>query len=419
MSTRPDAELTPFHTTLRVELGAAIERTLVDEARRNELRLGWVRLVALAFATALDSWFYLDPRSTIGADWFSPVAVLVAGGWLVSAAVFSVALHRGWYRHWIPYSMPVADGAMILSLFLITYFQSQHYATPGAAKLVTVTASVCTLLAVTGALRLKASAAASTALAATAVFAVVSVVVGYRFAEAAFVCAMILSAGALGVWIAQLVRRAVESEARSVILRRLLPADLVDAGHDAAFAMVTEPRACEASVLVSDIRGFTRYADGRPPAEVLAFLNRVQGAFADIVRQQGGVVDKFLGDGMLAVFGAFQSQSDHAVRALHAAAAMLRAADGFDVRIGVGVHTGMVIVGTLGSGERLELTVIGDTVNAASRLEGIAKEQGVRLVVSADSIRSAGNSAMEFALRPAGEIVLRGRQQSLGIFVGD
>jgi adenylate cyclase len=221
-------------------------------------------------------------------------------------------------------------------------------------------------------------------------------------------------------WSAAHVRSVALAEASRLTLRRFLPAELVDASPKRALELVSTPKTVNATVLVSDLRGFTAMSETLPPARVLEGLNEVQGAFAAAVRARGGVVDKFMGDGMLAVFGAFQPMPDHCARALGAALDMRRALSAVnaaraargepELGMGIGVHAGPLIAGCLGSGARLEMTVIGDTVNIASRLEAHTKEKGVDVLVSEDAALSSG-----VPTEPLGEVALRGRRQPLRV----
>ena len=139
---------------------------------------------------------------------------------------------------------------------------------------------------------------------------------------------------------------------------------------------------------------------------VLDLLNEVQGAFARIVRRHGGIVDKFMGDGMLAVFLSVDldksvdqgvAGTDHASRAIQTARAMQEQLKSMNetwveeglkaIRVGVGIHSGNVVTGCLGSGARLEFTVIGDTVNTASRLESLTKEKKMDLLILQDILQ--------------------------------
>ena len=208
---------------------------------------------------------------------------------------------------------------------------------------------------------------------------------------------LLIAVGVLAVWMTGIVARAVKSEVGRAMLTRFLPRRVIDDAHTDPMSLVTQPRSVDATVLVTDLRGFTAFSEHLSPAEVLEFLNEVQGALARVVRTYGGTVDKFMGDGMLAVFGVPEELDDHAVRSVCAANEMLRVIDGINrtrddalpVRIGIGVHSGPVVAGCLGSGLRLEFTIIGDTVNTASRLEALTKEKGVTTLISNDTITLA------------------------------
>jgi adenylate cyclase len=173
------------------------------------------------------------------------------------------------------------------------------------------------------------------------------------------------------------------------------------------------------AVLMCDLRGFTTFSEDRSPEAVVDALNRWFGHAVPVVHAHGGVVDKFIGDGMLAVFGldAPEGSADRAVaagRALIRAARELAAETGLPLRVGVGVHVGPVVAGTIGSADRLEFTVIGDTVNTAARLESLTKEVGADLLISEATrleLTDAGG-----ALQSVGDRALRGRSQALGVF---
>ena len=140
----------------------------------------------------------------------------------------------------------------------------------------------------------------------------------------------------------------------------------------------------EISVLISDIRSFTTLSEGLPPEDLVAFLNEYFSRMTACVLLNKGRVDKYMGDAILASFGAPIPHPDHAERAVRAALMMREALEEFDkeleaqgrkpIRIGIGVNTGTVIVGNIGSEERLEYTIIGDVVNATQRTEDLTKE---------------------------------------------
>jgi len=154
------------------------------------------------------------------------------------------------------------------------------------------------------------------------------------------------------------------------------------------------------TLLFCDIRGFTTLSERVPPAELGPLLNRYLTEMSRVVLEQGGTLDKYIGDAVVALFGAPVSQEDHARRALAAARGMerrlveLRAAfagTAFqDLEIGVGVHTGAVLVGNFGSDLHFNYTAMGDAMNLASRLEGLTKSYRCRILVSRDTLEEAG-----------------------------
>lgn len=158
-------------------------------------------------------------------------------------------------------------------------------------------------------------------------------------------------------------------------------------------------RRVHATVLFSDLEGFTSYSESRQPEEVVAALNAYFTRMRPIVHAHGGSVDKFIGDSVMAFFGAPFVRPDHAARALRCALAMqdecarFRRETGIPFWMRIGVHTGDLIVGSVGSDDQLNYTVIGDAVNLASRLEATNKTFGSRIICSADTHREAPDVA--------------------------
>ena len=170
-----------------------------------------------------------------------------------------------------------------------------------------------------------------------------------------------------------------------------VPPELVDemARNPESYSM--EGRNEELTVLFADIRNFTSLSEGMDPRELTRLMNEYLGAMTDVIRERRGTLDKYIGDAIMAFWGAPISDPEHARHAVLTALAMQRAlaglADRFrargwpELRIGVGVNTGLMTVGDMGSRVRKAYTVMGDAVNLASRLEGITKEYGVGIAV--------------------------------------
>jgi len=177
----------------------------------------------------------------------------------------------------------------------------------------------------------------------------------------------------------------------------------------------------EVSILFCDVVDFTSFAAKAEAREVVACLNELFEIVVPVISRFGGHVDKFEGDGLLAVFGAPERMPDHADRALRAALEMTRRINGdagitgngagsstgeVDFRIGVGVNTGAVVAGAIGGGGRLNFSVIGDPVNVASRVEAVTRETDDDVLIT---------EATRLALRNDVELVERGRFELKGI----
>ncbi len=179
----------------------------------------------------------------------------------------------------------------------------------------------------------------------------------------------------------------------------------------------------EITVLFSDIRGFTSLSERRKPEEIVALLNRYFEMQVEVIFRHQGTLDKFIGDAIMAFWGAPLAQPDHAVLAVRAALGMGRALEQFAAEIaqedpnvnfdiGIGVHTGEAVVGFLGTRRRLDYTVIGDTVNLGSRIEGCTK--GVARILVSQSTRERCGDAFDFIDR--GEFEVKGREQAVRLF---
>ncbi|WP_395825730.1 adenylate/guanylate cyclase domain-containing protein [Archangium minus] len=240
--------------------------------------------------------------------------------------------------------------------------------------------------------------------------------------------AILLLSGFIAASSGARARQNLDTFARLRLLRRYLPKVAVERVlEDPRAGMALGGRSVTVTLLATDLRGFTSMSEKLSPEEVVRQLNAYHATLLEQVERHGGTLDKFIGDGALVVFG-FGAQdtpdADHgAAAALACARDMLeglerlngeRAQAGLPpLRMGMGVHTGPVVAGNIGvPGVRLEFTVIGDAVNTAARLEGLTKEAGVPVLISAETVaRLLGP-----VLRELPAMRVRGKDEAVRVF---
>lgn len=201
-----------------------------------------------------------------------------------------------------------------------------------------------------------------------------------------------------------------------------VPPELVDemSNNPQDYSQEAEDR--EMTVLFSDVRGFTTLSEGLPPAELSEMMNEFLTSLTRIIHEHRGTIDKYMGDAVMAFWGAPVEDEDHALHALQAAMAMIRKMydlhDEFEsrgwprLRIGVGLNTGVMSVGNMGSRFRTAYTAIGDEVNLGSRLEGLTKEYGVDLIVG----ESTKRSVPEYTFRRLDIVRVKGKDRPVVIY---
>jgi adenylate cyclase len=215
---------------------------------------------------------------------------------------------------------------------------------------------------------------------------------------------------------------AERDQVRDLLDKNVSPAVASQLMRDGA-ALGGEER--EVTILFADLRGFTPLSEKLSPREMVELLNRYLDHMSTEIEHHGGVIDKFIGDAIMAVFGAPISQPDDADRALQAALAMEKALTSLNrelvaegsppLAIGIGINTARVIAGNIGSHRRLNYSVIGDGVNVAARLETLTRnpEYHTTILASAATINSA---RQDYGARPLGAVAVKGRRETVTIF---
>jgi adenylate cyclase len=230
-----------------------------------------------------------------------------------------------------------------------------------------------------------------------------------------------------GVFLSQVVVRyfTEEREKRQIrgMFQKYVSPDIVDQliEDPAKLRLGGEKR--ELSVLFSDIRGFTSISERLAPEEILSLLNHYLSAMTAVVLRNGGMLDKYVGDAIMAVFGAPLELENHALLACKTALEMMEELrslqQGWEneskpiLDIGIGINTGEMVMGNVGSPKRMDYTVIGDNVNLASRLEGVNKELGTHIIISGSTYERVKR---DVTVRGLGEIKVKGKETQVPIY---
>jgi adenylate cyclase len=356
--------------------------------------------------------------------WF-PTAFLT--GCFAYALVFWSIVRRSQVPVWLPFASLVFDLAATSANFLVSRLfgtaatLADH---PVYASYILAPVLMCWMLV--NSLRYSRASSALGAIVAPAVFLMTMRIIAGYFPAQIVVAALLALAGLVSVAAASQARQNLDRFARLQLLRRYLPPAAVERvmRDDPDAALALGGRLVTVTLLAADLRGFTAMSEKLAPKEVMAQLNAYHGAMIGVIERNGGAIDKFIGDGTLVVFGLDGSAETAARAAVRCAAEMLDALEDHNgaraglgqppLRMGIGVHTGPVIAGNLGvPGWRLEFTVIGDAVNTFSRLEGLTKERGVPVLVSAETVALLEDAG---GLRSLPAATMRGKEHELGIY---
>jgi adenylate cyclase len=408
-----------------IDNGYAVDRVFAETERQTERLLAFLRLLVL-FVLAFVFWF-VD-------GWEQGQATMVPLAGLTATTLGGLAIAGSrLFRPWVPWVLATLDVVFLihcLAMFAIATGQ------PLQLALETPAASVIFVFLATAAIRHRPFLV----LYSGGLFVLGWVVVwmlappgGLPLTQTlttdlARLAVVGLVAFALFVAVnrarSTLVKSITEARLRANLSRYFSPQvvdRLAHAGHAArAF------RSQKAAILFADLRGFTALTEKMPPEDVAAFLNEYRRRIADPIISTRGMIDKFIGDGVMAVFGVPQPGPDDARDAMLAGVGAVSAIAGWSqertaqglppVRIGVGIHYGDVIAGALGDEHRLEYTVIGDAVNTAARIEEEAASLGAPLLISAEVVAAAPGMDGELQLTALAPCFLRGRSRAVQLY---
>ncbi len=240
-----------------------------------------------------------------------------------------------------------------------------------------------------------------------------------------FKCTLILAGGVIAAFVAQQLKRQLERALHAVEERdRAVSVFGQHVSPQVAELLLKQPidftgQERNVCVLFLDIRDFSRIASDRLPGEVMDYLNVLFGSIIPLISEHGGIVNKFLGDGFMAICGApidDASQCRHAVQAAQAILARVEELNRAErippTQLGIGLHLGVAITGNVGGGDRKEYTVIGDVVNLASRIEQATKQFHCQLIVS----EAVSHALTTFAGEDLGMVELKGQPRPVRLF---
>ncbi len=230
---------------------------------------------------------------------------------------------------------------------------------------------------------------------------------------------------ALGLFINSVGRKMMEEANAKQMLERYLPPQLVDELRRSKATLLPGGRRQFVTMLFADIRGFSRISESMSPEQVVEILNDYLSSMTDVIFRHEGTIDKFIGDAVMTTFGAPVQRDDDVVRAFRAARDMIFALDEFNHRhpelrsrleIGIGLHSGEVIAGNIGSAKRLDYTVIGDNVNLTSRIEGLTKHYGCRILATAAVVEGLRKCGVDPASREIDTVIVQGKTKPVVIY---
>ncbi len=413
-----------------------VDEILRDTIKRGERAFGWIRIWAAALSLA-QVWLLFGP-SWLARDRLMILSAILAGTILATVLVGAWLKVAGPTKALLISSLALDRLAIYTSLLCLMAWPAQAY--PGLGRIPEI--GFVFIITVAAGLRLNArlaiAAAVSDLVIMGALLRLDRMVHGDRIsttlANEVMVLLILSLCGGLA-WaissrsaslVARGAKEAREAEQVRTRLGAYVSTELLDLVLDESSETLGGRRQTVV-VLFCDLRGFTSHAEDLAPEALVEELNQYFEAMLEPIARHGGVVDKFIGDAIMAVWGVPQGRPDDAHAAIEAAKDMGVALDTLNqtrvikgqkpLRQGIGLHIGEVVAGNIGTQARRQFTVIGDAVNLASRLEALTKQHKVPLIVSGAMLRAAQKSTKTpINMRSLGTVDVRGRQQAVEIF---
>ena len=420
-------------------LPARVRARIRQQEERSEILVGWIQL---AFIVGMAIVYSIAPKKFAGDAPFEPVPWVLAAYFAFTLLRLGLA-HARRLPRWFIYASIVVDVGLLLGLIFSFHIQ---YRQPPAFYLKSPTLMYVYVLIALRALNFQARYIVAAGVVAAfgwllMVLYVVtidprdsmvtrdyvayltsnSVLIGAEVDKIISILVFTAVLALAGKRTAQLLEFAAVESASNQELARFVPNEVVTqiTGSDHV-AAAGQGETAEVTVLFLDIEGFTTLSESQTPETVVRTLNEFYAAAEGPIMRNNGVINQFQGDGIVATFNAPRPNPAHAASAVKAAVEIVALCGtrtfgaGTQLSIRVGINTGPMVCGLIGTPDHLIYTVIGDEVNLASRLEALNKEFGTHIIVSESTRTAAGPDA--FAFEPIGEVQVRGRSMPTPVY---